>query len=80
MSTVRAIEIFKDSRVTLIALESVDFRHHQTNSNCQLHGNIKPVAVIVCGSDRSYALDMEGKPVKLDQLRQDVSGLDTIVK
>lgn len=79
MSTLRASVIFSDSRLTLIAVESVDLRHSKTNTGCRLYGNIEPVAVIVCGPDGTYALDMEAKLTAFDQLRQDIPELDTII-
>ena len=78
MATLRVSEIFSDSRLTLIAVESVDFQHNKMNTGCQLYGNIEPVIVIVCGPDRTYALDMEAKLVDLGQLKQNISGLDTL--
>jgi hypothetical protein len=79
MGTLRSREIFKDSRLLLIAIESVDLRHSKTNTACQLYGNIEPIAVIVCGPDATYALDIEGKPAALDQLRQNIPELDAII-
>ncbi len=79
MRTLRTSEIFNDSRFTLIAVESVEYRHSKTNTVCELHGNIEPIAVVVHGPDGTYALDMESKPADFDQLRQDIPGLDAIV-
>ena len=75
MAALRASEVFNDSTLTLIAIESFDFRHRETNTGCQLYGNIKPIAVIVCSPDGTYALDMEAKPVELNQLKQEIPEL-----
>ena len=80
MGTLRASEIFNDSGLMLIAIESVDFRHSKTNTVCRMYGKIEPIAVIVCGPDAIYALDMEAKPAALDQLRQDIPELDAIIE
>lgn len=80
MKALRAIEIFNDSRYTLIAIESVNFRHGKTNTNCRLYGKIEPIAVIVCGPDENYAFDMESKLITLDQLRQEIPELGTIIE
>ena len=80
MGTLRTSEIFNDSKLTLIAVESVDVRHSKTNAGCRLYGNIEPIAVIVCGPDTTYALDMELRPVAFDQLRRDIPELDAIIK
>lgn len=79
MNTLRASEIFNDSRLMLIAIESVDFRYSKTNTVCRMVGNIEPIAVIVCAPDATYALDMEAKPAALEKLRQDIPELDAII-
>ena len=60
---------------TLIAVESVKFQHSITNAGGHLIGNIKPVAVIVRSQEGMYALDLEAKPVDIDQLKQDIPEL-----
>ena len=80
MSTLRTSVIFSDTRLTLIAVESVDIQHNKTNTGCRLYGNIEPIAVIVCGPDGSYALDMEAKLIAIEQLRQNIPELDTIIE
>ncbi len=79
MTRLRVNEIFNDARLRLIAVESVDFQHSKSNACCLLSGNIKPVAVIICGPGGAYALDMEAKPITSDQLRQDIPELDSII-
>ena len=79
MGTLRASVIFNDARLTLIAIESVDFQRSKMGSSCLLHGNIKPIAVVVCGPDGIYALDMEAKAIIFEQLRQDIPELDAII-
>ena len=79
MGKLRTSEFFNDSKLTLIAVESIDFQYHKTNASCVLHGRIDPVAVIVRSADGTYALDMEAKPVDLDQLKQDISELHAML-
>ena len=79
MTALRANEIFSNSGIKLIAIESVDYQYSRTTTRCQVYGNIKPIAVIVCGSEGIYALDMESKPADLGQLRQDIPELDALV-
>ncbi len=79
MSNLRAYEIFRDSKRMLIAIESVSYRHGKTTMGCHLYGNIEPIAVIVCHPDGIYALDMELEFKQLDQLRQDIPGLDAML-
>ena len=79
MSTFRAREIFNNSTLMLIAVESIQFRNKLLGTSCQIYCNIEPIAVIVCTQDTSYALDMEANPAALDQLMQDVPEMDTFV-
>ncbi len=79
MGKLRTREFFNDYKFTLIAVESVDLRYDKTNTSCVLHGSIEPVAVIVRSTDQTYALDMESKPINLDQFKQDIPELYTIL-
>ncbi len=79
MDTLRTNEIFNDSGLRLMAIESVSFQHSKTNTGCRLYGNIEPIALIVSSPDGTYALDMEAKLTSLDQLRQNIPELDTII-
>ena len=79
MATLRASEIFNDSTLRLIVIEAVDFRSSRTNRLCQAFGKVEPVALVVCGRDAVYALDMEARPAVLAHLRRDVAGLDAML-
>ena len=79
MSTLRAKKIFQNSALTLIAVESVDLRRHGSGSGGHLYMAIEPFAVVVRTSAEAYALDMEGNPVNLDQLRREAPELDAII-
>lgn len=76
MGTLRVQKIFNNSMFTLFAVESVDVRHCEANTIYRVYGRMEPVAVIVCSREGTYALDMQAKPVDIDQLRQDISGLE----
>ena len=80
MDSLRASEVFKVSAFKLIAVESVDLRQSRTKTGCRLHGKIEPVAVIVCSTDGTYALDMEAQAVDVDRLKQATPGLDSIMR
>lgn len=80
MSSLRSREIYNEYGYRLLAVESVDVRCSNFAYGCQLFGKIEPVAVIVCGPRGVYALDAEARPVDLDQLRQDIPGLDELLE
>ena len=73
-------EIFNDAGCRLIAVASLDFQSGKTKSACRAYGRVEPVAVIVCYRDTCHALDLEGRTVDLDRLRDEVPELDALVK
>jgi len=79
MLTLRATEIFHDSGLMLIAIESVVCNHSKTSPGYGLYGVIEPVAVIVCSSDGIYALDMEAETTVVDHFRQAIPELDAMI-
>jgi len=78
METLRTVEILSNAKLTVLAVESVSLRHNRTNTNCRLYGNIEPIAIIVRSRAGTYALDMEAKPVNLDQFDLDARELQAI--
>lgn len=66
MARLRAKTIFTDQRFTVIAVESVELRHGNTRFGHHLTASLEPVAVVVKGPDKTYAVDMEAKPVCID--------------
>ena len=79
MSHFRTSEIFRDSRRTLIAVDSVESLSSKSKNTCYFHGMIQPVAVVVCSPDAIYALDMSAMPVAINRLRETVPELDDIL-
>lgn len=75
MARLRAITVFADQRFTVIAVESVELRHGNTGYGHHLTASLEPVAVVVKGPDKTYAVDMEAKPVSInvDQLSPGIS-------
>jgi len=80
MTRLRPREIYKDSNVTLIAVESIDFRPGTTNFGFHFSGTIEPIAVVVSGSDAAYGLGMDGQALDLVQLRQDIPEISAQMK
>lgn len=76
----RSREIYKDSNITLIAVESIAFRPSKTAFGIHLSGTIEPIAVIVSSPDGTTALGMDGQAVDLDQLRRDLPDIRAQMK
>lgn len=72
MMKLRSREIYKDSNVTLIAVESISFRPSKTTFGIHLSGTIEPIAVVVSGPDGTHGLGMDGQALDLDQLRRNI--------
>ena len=68
MSNVRARTVFSDHGLTVTAVESVEFRTDWSNRRRFVFGSVRPVAVIVRESDRTYAFDMGAQPVDIEQM------------
>jgi len=79
MATLRAREVLTDSKYKIVAIESIDFQSKKTNTHSRMFGYLKPIAIIVYSPDSLYAIDMEAQPVALEQLRQDVPELETMI-
>ena len=79
MATFRAKPVFNDSTLTVVAIESIKIEAHRTTMGHHLVGAAKPVAVVVCAPDGTYALDMVAKPIDFESLRQDVPGLESML-
>lgn len=79
MDTLRASEIFNNSRFKIITVESVSLNRRKANTSCLLNGRIKPIAVVICGPDAVYALDMGAKLISLEQLTQNIPELDDFI-
>lgn len=67
MATLRETTVFSDKRLTVTAVESVEFRTHGSNRGRFVIASLRPVAVIVREPDRTYALDMAAPPVDMDR-------------
>lgn len=79
MDALRTSEIFSDSAFTVIAVESLLSYCGKTETGCHVFGRIEPMAIVVLSRNGAYALDMEAKPVELDQLRGDLPELDALL-
>ena len=78
MEKLRTAELFNRPELAVLVVESVSLQHDRTNTNCRLYGNIDPIAIIVRSRAGTYALDMEAKPVNLDQFDLDAPELQAI--
>ena len=79
MNRLRATPVYNDSRLSLIAVESIDRGLDKSESGCRLYGSIKPVAVIVCDPDGAFALGIEPGFADIDPLLEDVPGLAAMI-
>ena len=72
MTKLRSREVYKDANVTLVAVESIDFRPGKRTFGFHVSGTIEPVAIIVSDPGGTYALGMDAQALDLDQMRRDI--------
>lgn len=68
MTNVRARTLFSDQKLTVRAVESLQLRIDRSDHARFLIGSLKPIAIIVTEPDRTYALDLDARPVDIDGL------------
>jgi len=79
MRSLRAREIFNDAELRLIAIESIELQQHKTDLGHQLYGHLDPLALMICTRDRVYALDMQARPITVEQLLGDIPELEDMI-
>lgn len=68
MARVCARTIFSDRKLTVTAVESLEFPTGRSNHGHFFMASLKPIAIIVTEPDRTYALDLAARPVDIDRL------------
>ena len=79
MARLRAIEVFRNPRHRLIAIQSIELAQDSASPICRLVGRVEPIALIVCSADGIIARNMRAESIDLDRLRRDVPGLNTMI-
>ena len=68
MATLRAINIFQDSNLKIIALASLDFQYRKTDLNYHCYVHLEPIAIIVSTPNGITVLDMDSEIIRIDRL------------
>ncbi|MDH4109505.1 MAG: hypothetical protein OEW35_14430 [Gammaproteobacteria bacterium] len=68
MDRLRTGTVFANQRLTVAVAESLEVRSDKTKHTRFMTGTLRPVAVIVKEPGRTYAFDMDGQPVDIDQV------------
>ncbi len=79
MKRFRTKAIYNDSKLALIAVESLECRYDESATGCWLLGNMKPVAVIVCDTGGTRVLGIEEGLDDIDLLIEDVPELEPMI-
>ncbi|MEJ2310023.1 MAG: hypothetical protein P8Z31_00110 [Gammaproteobacteria bacterium] len=80
MNLLRALHLYRDSRLQLILVQSVSLHDDRMERGALLIGKIEPVAVVIRSDAGVHALGMEGKPVRLSELRENTPELDEMLE
>ncbi len=79
MDTLRTVELYRDDKRKLIAIESVEFNHTKSKNSCQLYGALVPVAFVVCTSEGKEVLRVDTDNVQPDKLRKFQIEVDELI-
>ena len=79
MGTVRAREVFSGSALTVVAIESITVEKRRTALGYLVTGAAEPIGIVVRTANDTYALDVEARPLELEQLARDVPELLSIL-
>jgi hypothetical protein len=74
---IRRLEPLGNLRLTVI--ERVDLRAMRSGSAGYCVASMAPVAIVICGGRELRALDVEGLPVEIDELRLEYPELSTVI-
>ena len=80
MHSLRLVEIHRDGRLRLLAVQSVEYDSGRIGGLCHVFGRIAPVAVVVCRPSAVVALDMAGEQIPLETLTADLPELDGMLR
>ena len=80
VATLRASTVYRDGPLTVLAVESAESSARRGYGHWYVSGVMNPVAIVVCGPGERYAVDPNGQPLDLDELRRDVADLDVILR
>jgi hypothetical protein len=76
MTTLRARTVFSDEKLTVTALELLEFRTDKMKYMRYVTGDLRPMAILVKEPDRTYALDMAAQPIDIERL--DLESIETV--
>ena len=77
MDMCRISRVLDRTSLVLIVVESVSSECHEFSTGCRFSGSVAPVALVICKPAGAQALDIDGNPVDLDELRRKVPALDS---
>lgn len=79
MNKLRTVELYRDDKRKLIAIESVAFSHSKFNNGGQLYGTLSPLAVIVCDANGKQVLAVDADKTNFERLKQLHVELDELI-
>jgi len=77
---VRARRLAVEGGPSLVVLEHVETWAHASRGGRHFVAALSPAAIVVCAPGGAYALDLDGQPADLDELRRDCAELDAAIR
>ncbi len=71
-----ARKVWSDENVEIEAVEASEIHAEVAEGGIKAVALAKPVAIVIKGPDRQYAVDLESNPVDLGSLNQQLAGID----
>ena len=75
MTTLRANIIYSSAAIRVIAVESVGCLPEKSGGFYRLYASIEAAALIVCGENESFVVNLASTEISLEEFEQRVPGL-----
>ncbi len=79
MDKLRTVELYRDDKRKIVAIEAVEFNHAKSKNSCQLYGVLTPIAIVVCTSEGKEVFSADAGTINLDRLKQIHLHLDEMI-
>lgn len=80
MTTLRANIIYSGAAARVIAIESIECLPQKSGGFCRLYASIEAAALIVCGANENYVVNLAPTEISLEEFEQLVPGLRVMME
>ena len=80
MTTLRANIIYSSAATRVIAIESIECLPQKSDGFCRLYARIEAAALIVCGANENFVVNLASTKISLEEFEQRVPGLRAMME